>query len=99
MGSETTPHPGRYLSPYARSKHQAGQIALADADSLGLELVVVNPSSVQGPGRTHGSARIFISFLRVFDSSKAERELGLQFTPPEEWLAETVAWYRAEGVV
>lgn len=201
VGTESTPHSGHYLSSYARSKHEAERAALSDAAALGLDLVVVNPSSVQGPGRIHGSARIFIGFLRgklrwavrtrmplvfvddtveahvraasvgrpgerylvngwsptvaeavavlsrisgrerrvrylpgwmfsaaagavetvwrvtekepplcramarevrhghVFDSSKAERELGLRFTPPEMWLAKTVEWYRAEGVV
>lgn len=201
IGSEATPHPGTYLSGYARSKHEAERVAFADAHALGADLVAVNPSSVQGPGRTHGSARIFIGFLsgrlrwavetrmplvfvndavaahllaethgvpgerylvngwsptvaeavavlseiagverRVryvpswmfmtaaglvefawkparrepplcramarevahghrFDSSRAERELGLRFTPPAEWLAETVAWYRDQGVV
>ena len=200
IGSEATPPPRQWLSEYARSKHLAEQAAFADAARLGIELVAVNPSSVQGPGRTHGSARIFIGFLQgrlrwavqtrmplvfvddaveahvlaatrgkpgerylvngwsptvaeavalltrisglerkvrylpgwmfsaaaggveaawrlvgkepplcramarevrhghVFDSSKAERDLGLKFTPPEEWLAETVQWYREQGV-
>ena len=200
VGAETTPPPRKWLSAYARSKHLAEQAAFADAARLGIELVAVNPSSVQGPGRTHGSARIFIGFLRgklrwavetrmplvfvddainghllaasrgkagerylisgwsptvaeavallaeisgverrvrylpgwmfsgaagtvaaawrlvgkepplcramarevrhghVFDSSKAERELGLKFTPPEEWLGATVDWYREQGV-
>jgi dihydroflavonol-4-reductase len=199
VGSEATAPPKKWLSAYARSKHLAEQVAFADAARLGIELVAVNPSSVQGPGRTHGSARIFIGFLRgklrwavetrmplvfvddainghllaasrgkagerylingwsptvteavallsrisglerrvrylpgwmfsgaagtvavawrlvgkepplcramarevrhghVFDSSKAERELGLKFTPPEEWLAKTVRWYREQG--
>ncbi len=201
VGSEATPHPGKYLSAYARSKHLAELTAFADAARLGIDLVAVNPSSVQGPGRTHGSARIFIGFLQgrlrwavrtrmplvfvddtvaahlaaaergrpgerylingwsptvaeviallgrvagierrvrylpgwmfsaaatgvealwraarkepplcramarevrhghTFDSSKAERELGLRFTPPEEWLEATVEWYRKTGVV
>jgi len=201
VGTESTPHPGRYLSAYARSKHEAEQLAFSEGLRLGVEVVSVNPSSVQGPGRTHGSARIFIGYLRgklgwavrtrlplvsiddaaaahalaatkgkpgerylisgwhptveeaiallgeigavehrvrylpwwalaagataveglwrlvgreppycramarevhhghVFDASKAERELGLTYTPPEEWLAETVRWYREQGVV
>lgn len=201
VGTEATPPPAKYLSGYARSKHRAEQVAFADAAALGIDLVSVNPSSVQGPGRTHGSARIFIGFLNgklrwavrtrmplvfvddaveahllaetrgvagerylvngwsptvaeavgvlgalagvehrvrylpapvftaaatavefawrvvgkepplcremarevshghVFDSSKAERDLGLRFTPPEVWLARTVEWYRSSGVV
>lgn len=63
VGSEATPHPGSYLSDYARTKHEAERTAFAEAARLGLDLVSVNPSSVQGPGRIHGSARIFIGFL------------------------------------
>jgi dihydroflavonol-4-reductase len=200
VGTEATPHPGKYLSAYARSKHEAESLAFAGGRRLGVEVVSVNPSSVQGPGRTHGSARIFIAYLqgrlrwavktrlplvfindaveahvlaaergapgerylisgwnptvreavgvlaavggvdhRVrylpwwvlaagaatverlwriagkvppyclamarevrhghrFDGSRAERDLDLVYTPPEEWLAETVEWYRAQGV-
>lgn len=201
VGTEATPHPGVYLSAYARSKHEAELLAFAEGRRLGIEVVSVNPSSVQGPGRIHGSARIFIGYLqgrlrwavrtrlplvfiddaaaahvlagergapgerylisgwnptvaeavellaavggvehRVrylpwwaltagattveglwrlarkvppycramarevrhghrFDGSRAERDLGLAYTSPEEWLAETVKWYRAQGVI
>ena len=201
VATEVTPHSGHDLSGYARSKRIAEETAFADAAELGVDLVSVNPSSVQGPGRTHGSARIFIGFLdgrlrwvvrtrmplvfvddavaahllaetrgrpgerylingwsptvaeavatlgqvagvdrRIrylpswmfttaaavvefawraigkepplcramarevshghhFDGSKAERELGVRYTPPEEWLARTVEWYRETGVV
>jgi dihydroflavonol-4-reductase len=201
VGTEATPHPGTYLSEYARTKHEAELAAFADAAAAGIEVVAVNPSSVQGPGRVTGSARIFIGYLQgrlrwavrtrlpivfvddmvdahllaetrgragerylvngwsptvaevvallgraadvdhrvrylpswmlaaaatavealwepfgkepplcramarevahghVYDSSKAERDLGLRFTPPEEWLAATVAWYREQGMV
>lgn len=201
MASEATPHSGHDLSGYARSKRLAEEAAFRDAAALGIDLVSINPSSVQGPGRTHGSARIFIAYLagrmrwavqtrmplvfvddtvtahllaesrgrpgerylingwsptvaeavatlgrvagvehRVrylpswmfttaatlveaswrlvgkepplcramarevshghhFDGSKAERDLGLRYTRPEEWLARTVEWYRASGVI
>jgi dihydroflavonol-4-reductase len=201
VGTEATVHHGHHQSAYARSKYEAERAAFADAAALGLELVAVNPSSVQGPGRTHGTARLFIGFLdgklrwavrtrlplvfvddavaahllaekvgvpgerylvngwsppieeavevlrrvagvdhrlrylpgwmltgaatvtevlwravgkepalcramarevrhaHVFDGSKAERDLGLRYTPPEEWLARTVAWYREQGLV
>ncbi len=200
-GTETTVHTGQYLSGYARSKHLAEQAAFGDAERLGIELVSVNPSSVQGPGRTHGTARIFIGYLRgklrwavrtrmpivfiddavnahmlaesqgvagerylvcgwtpsveevvatlagvtgierkvrylpgwmlstaatltefsfraarkqpplcremsrevrrghIFDGSRAERELGLRYTEPEEWLGLTVQWYREQGLI
>jgi dihydroflavonol-4-reductase len=201
MGTEDTIHSGEYLSRYARSKHRAELAAFDEADRRGVDVVSVNPSSVQGPGRTHGTARLFIAYLRgrlrwavharipivsigdtveahvlaeqrgkpgerylvngwnptveemvatlagitgeerrvryvpgwlftgiaavvelgakvvrkrppicrelartmqhghVFDGSKSERDLGLEYTPPEVWLAETVEWYRKVGVV
>jgi dihydroflavonol-4-reductase len=40
-----------------------------------------------------------VRHAHVFDGSKAERDLGLRYTPPEEWLARTVAWYREQGLV
>jgi dihydroflavonol-4-reductase len=201
VGTESTIHRGAYLTAYERSKHLAEVAAFEDANTAGVELVAVNPSSVQGPGRTGGTARILISFLRgrlryavdtrlslvfiddvvdahvraekvgdagerylvsgwtatvaeavavmavvtgsdrrvrylsprllgafavataagyrllrrdaplcpemvaalrhghMYDGSRAESELGLRYTPPEEWLARTVEWYRAEGIV
>lgn len=61
--TETTVHCGAYLSHYARSKHHAEIAAFAEARRLGVDLVAVNPSSVQGPGRTAGTAQILIGYL------------------------------------
>jgi dihydroflavonol-4-reductase len=33
----------------------------------------------------------------IYDGSKATRELGLRYTPLEETIRRTVAWYRAQG--
>jgi dihydroflavonol-4-reductase len=55
-------HRGFYLSTYERSKHLAERAALERARALGVELVCVNPSSVQGPGRTGGTARWLIRY-------------------------------------
>lgn len=201
VGTESTIHRGTYLTAYERSKHLAEVAAFDDAEAAGLDLVAVNPSSVQGPGRTGGTARILISFLRgrlrfaidtdlslvfiddvvdahiraeqsgragqrylvsgwtatvaeavavfagvtgierrvrylpprllgmlavvteagyrlmrrdpplcpemvaalrhghTYDGSRAESELGLRYTPPQEWLARTVEWYRDQGVL
>jgi dihydroflavonol-4-reductase len=62
-GSEDTPHRGWYMSTYERSKHEGEIAAFAAARRAGLELVAVNPSSVQGPGRTGGTGRIMIAYL------------------------------------
>lgn len=59
-----TVHSRRYLSHYARSKHLGEVAFFEEARRLGVEGVVVNPSSVQGPGRVGGSARIFLYALR-----------------------------------
>jgi dihydroflavonol-4-reductase len=70
IGREDTTHRGSYLSVYDRSKHLGEQAAFQAAQQLGIELVAVNPSSVQGPGRSSGNGRIIIAYLngrlRVF---------------------------------
>lgn len=62
-GSESTPHRGSYNTAYERSKHLAEIAAFNDARRLGVDLVAVNPSSVQGPGRTGGTAKILVGYL------------------------------------
>jgi dihydroflavonol-4-reductase len=57
---ETSPPPGTFTSHYARSKYEAERVAL---EFLGVEVVTLNPSSVQGPGRRTGTARVFIDYL------------------------------------
>lgn len=201
VGTEASPHRGTFLSHYERSKFAAEREALADSARLGVELICVNPASVQGPGRTRGTARILIDALEgrlrmvvdsrmslvevgdcaeghllaeargvpgeryllcgavlsvgeavellgriagvredprrlpgpvamamatgvelvararrrrppvcremvrtllhghAYDGSRAERELGLAYTPIEDWMARTVRWYVAEGLV
>jgi dihydroflavonol-4-reductase len=49
VGREDTRHRGTYLSVYERSKHEGEIAAFAAARRAGIELVSVNPSSVQGP--------------------------------------------------
>ncbi len=63
VGREDSPHRGSYLSTYERSKHDGEVAALAAARRAGVELVCVNPSSVQGPGRSGGTGRILIAYL------------------------------------
>jgi dihydroflavonol-4-reductase len=201
IGREDSPHRGSYLSHYERSKHLAERRVLSLAAELDLAVVAVNPSSVQGPGRTSGSARLILDLMngrlpilvdrsvsivdiadcaaghvlaesrgvpgeryllsgstvttraavdlvrrlwgrprRVwwmpgavvhvagvateaigklvrrdvpicreavltvlhghrYDGSRAERELGLTYTPLEETLARTLAWYASRGLV
>jgi dihydroflavonol-4-reductase len=57
VGSEVSAHRGSFLSRYERSKWLAERRALELGDGE-LDIVIVNPASVQGPGRTHGSARL-----------------------------------------
>jgi dihydroflavonol-4-reductase len=53
----------RFLSNYARSKYEAEQAVMETSASTGLAIVCVNPASVQGPGRTSGTARLLIGYL------------------------------------
>jgi dihydroflavonol-4-reductase len=63
VGSEASPHRGSYLSFYERSKHEGERAAFEAARRADVELVAVNPSSVQGPGRAGGTGRILIAYL------------------------------------
>ena len=63
VGREDTPHRGSYLSTYERSKHEGEVAAFAAARRAGVELVSINPSSVQGPGRAGGTGKILIAYL------------------------------------
>jgi dihydroflavonol-4-reductase len=63
VGREDSPHRGSYLSVYERSKHDGELAAFAAARRMGVELVSINPSSVQGPGRAGGTGRIMIAYL------------------------------------
>lgn len=63
VGREGTAHRGTFLSAYERSKLLAEERAFALGGALGVDVVAVNPSSVQGPGRTGGSARLLIRLV------------------------------------
>jgi dihydroflavonol-4-reductase len=63
IGNEDSPHRGSYMSVYERSKHEGEVAALAAGRSAGVQVVAVNPSSVQGPGRAGGTGRIMIAYL------------------------------------
>lgn len=62
VATEDSPHRGFFLSEYERSKTEAERVLLEEAD--GLEVVSVNPSSVQGPGRSTGTGRILLAAAR-----------------------------------
>ena len=61
LGNELSKHRGYFLSKYEESKYLAEKEAF-DYDK-GFEFVSVNPSSVQGPGRVSGTAKLLISTL------------------------------------
>jgi dihydroflavonol-4-reductase len=63
VGNEDTPHRGWFLSTYERSKTEGEKVALETGRQEGVEVVSVNPSSVQGPGRAGGTARFLLAFL------------------------------------
>ncbi|HEY3766017.1 MAG TPA: NAD-dependent epimerase/dehydratase family protein [Gaiellales bacterium] len=62
IATEDSPHRGWFLSEYERSKHDAEVAAVQAAAETGIELVCVNPASVQGPGRTGGTARLILDY-------------------------------------
>jgi dihydroflavonol-4-reductase len=56
-------HRGWYLSAYERTKTEGERAVLAAARETGQDVVCVNPSSVQGPGRAGGTGRFLLAFL------------------------------------
>jgi dihydroflavonol-4-reductase len=75
VGWEDSPHRGWFLSQYERSKYEAEQAALAGNGQV--EVVSVNPSSVQGPGRTKGTAKLFIQFLNGRSKVSVESRISI----------------------
>lgn len=63
VGDEQAPHRGWFLSEYERTKYLAEQRVLAEASSRDVAVVCVSPSSVQGPGRLHGTARLLLRYV------------------------------------
>lgn len=63
IGDETTAHRGWYLSTYERSKREGEIAAFEAARHADVDLVSVNPSSVQGPGRTGGTGKLMLAYL------------------------------------
>jgi len=63
VGREDTPHRGWYLSTYERSKTEGERAVFEAGRDAGVDVVCVNPSSVQGPGRSRGTARFLLAYL------------------------------------
>ena len=61
VGHENVDHRGYVLSHYERSKALAEEVAFAEAGDV--EVVAVNPSSVQGPGRATGTGKLMLDVL------------------------------------
>jgi dihydroflavonol-4-reductase len=63
LGHEETVHRGYFLSEYERSKYLAEEVALHMCDH-GLPVVVVNPTSIYGPGQNTHLTGALARFLR-----------------------------------
>lgn len=63
VGREDSPHRGSYLSLYDRAKLEGERAAFAAGEEHGVDVIALNPSSVQGPPRKGGNGAIIIAFL------------------------------------
>jgi dihydroflavonol-4-reductase len=63
VGNENSEHRGWYLSQYERTKYEAELRVSGVAAAKKVDVVSVSPSSVQGPGRLHGTARLLLQYL------------------------------------
>ncbi len=62
VGNEDSSHRGWFLSEYERTKTHGEAVLFSEAGDL--DVVSVNPSSVQGPGRATGTGRIILAVVR-----------------------------------
>jgi len=62
VGTEGSAHRGHFLSEYERSKTVAERLLFNRSEST--DVIAVNPSSVQGPGRSTGTGAIFLAAAR-----------------------------------
>lgn len=62
VGNEESKHRGHFLSEYERSKTVAERLVFDSAPDI--EVVSVNPSSVQGPGRSTGTGALLLAAAR-----------------------------------
>ena len=65
VGTERTEPSGSFHTHYARSKYLGERHAFEAGRRTGVEVVAVSPSSVQGPGRTTGTAKLLIGVARA----------------------------------
>jgi dihydroflavonol-4-reductase len=63
VGTEWSKHRGWYLSTYEQTKTEGERAAVAAAREVAQDVVYVNPSSVQGPGRASGTGRFLLAAL------------------------------------
>lgn len=63
VGTEDSPHRGSFMSVYEETKHDSEPAVLAGAHGSELEVVLVNPASVQGPGRASGTGKLMLAYL------------------------------------
>lgn len=63
VGTEDSPHRGSFMSVYEESKHYSEAAVLSGAGKSDLEVVLVNPASVQGPGRATGTGKLMLAYL------------------------------------
>jgi len=64
VATERTEPSGTFHTHYARSKYLGERHAFAAGRETGVEVVALNPSSVQGPGRTTGTAKLLLAAAR-----------------------------------
>jgi dihydroflavonol-4-reductase len=63
VADEDTPHRGWFLTLYERTKLDGELAMFEEAAAAGIEAVAVNPSSVQGPGRSGGTGAMLMALL------------------------------------
>jgi dihydroflavonol-4-reductase len=100
IGSEGSPHRGWFLSDYERSKFEAEQAVFGASREAGLEVISVNPASVQGPGRATGSAKLLLDFslVDIADCTEGHLLAGSRGMPGERYVLSGATLSVREGL-
>ena len=68
----------------------------ADLFEVKADIVSISAETLQQSGFVYGEPWTYTGSF-ILDVSRAQTDLGYQYTPVEKWMAMTTAWYREQG--
>ena len=68
----------------------------ADLFEVKADIVSISAETLQQSGFVYSEPWTYTGSF-ILDVSRAQTDLGYQYTPVEKWMAMTTAWYREQG--